>query len=349
MQVGSRSLLAIIYAMVIVSIALALATVPAFAQSPLGIGASEPSASVATGFLSSVINQINQYQQDFYKALRAALISMRQEPQKLWWLIAMSFAYGVFHAAGPGHGKVVIASYMIANEVQLKRGVLLSFVSALVQGLMAIIVVGATWLILRRIGISTTQTTFGLELASYALIMLIGLWLLWDKSKGLLDNRDTHKHGDDHHAHHAHSHNHNHSDHHGHHHDHHHDHGSTCSNCGHAHMPDPNLLEKNMSLKDAWSVIMAVGIRPCSGAIIVLTFSLLNGLYMGGILSVFAMAIGTAITVSALATLAVSAKTLALRFADGSSTLNNFGTMIEILGAILIILFGATLMMAALS
>lgn len=343
MRLGSPNLIAMKYAMILLCITLAAAAVPAFAQSPLGIGASEPSTSVATGAFSGVINQINQYQQDFYQALRTALIAMREEPQKLWWLIAMSFAYGVFHAAGPGHGKVVIASYMIANELQLKRGVLLSFVSALVQGLMAVIVVGATWLILRRLGISTTQTTFGLELASYALIMLIGIWLLWEKSKGLLANRTKNKHN---HAHHTDSHDHAHSHHQEHHH---HDHGATCSTCGHAHMPDPALLEKNLSLKDAWSVIMAVGIRPCSGAIIVLTFSLLNGLYMGGILSVFAMAIGTAITVSVLATLAVSAKTLALRFTDGSSTFNNFGAMIEILGAALIILFGVTLMMAALS
>lgn len=359
----------------------------ALAQSPLGIGASDPSTSVPSGIFSSLISAINQYQQEFYQALRETLVAMRNEPSNLWWLIAMSFAYGVFHAAGPGHGKVIIASYMIANEVQLKRGILLSFVSALAQGVMAIIVVGATWLVLRHLGVTSTQTTFGLELLSYGLIIAIGLWLLWRKSAPLLQKMTIHQivpghtalataaAPSDHHSHHAHHHHHHahiqshgptcghhhdddnghhhHNHHHAHHHEHHHEHKAAahevCPSCGHAHMPDPSLLDEKLNLKDTWSVIMAVGIRPCSGAIIVLTFSLLNGLYMGGILSVFAMAIGTAITVSLLAILAVTAKNVALRLSDGSGTAHRIGTLIEILGALIIILFGVSLMSAALN
>lgn len=332
----------VVWMSAVILLVMILASNLAFAHTPLGIGASDTPVSVSTGPFAGLMNKINQYQQDFYRALRTALIAMREEPQKLWWLIAMSFAYGIFHAAGPGHGKVIIASYIVANDVQLKRGVLLSFIAAIAQGLMAVLVVGATWFILRRLGISTTQTTFGLELASYGLIVAIGLWLLWRKAKSYIlariKKREMTQDGHGHHH-----------THHDGHHDHSHSADGTCNSCGHAHMPSPAALSKELSLKDAWSVIMAVGIRPCSGAIIVLTFSLLNGLYMGGILSVFAMAIGTAITVSLLATLAVSAKTLALRFADGTSGAHHLGALVEIFGALLIILFGVTLMMAALN
>ena len=70
--------------------------------------------------------------------------------------------------------------------------------------------------------------------------------------------------------------------------------------------------------KTAWSAVAAVGIRPCSGALIVLSFALLNGLWVGGLLSVLAMSIGTAITVSALATIAVTAKNWAVLVSRGA-------------------------------
>ena len=102
------------------------------------------------------------------------------------------------------------------------------------------------------------------------------------------------------------------------------------------------------SLADAWTAIMAVGLRPCSGAIFVLTFSFLNGLYLGGILSVFAMSVGTAITVSILATIAVTAKDAALKFAGDGSAGVVIGNTLEILAAIFITLFGLMFLMASL-
>lgn len=114
-------------------------------------------------------------------------------------------------------------------------------------------------------------------------------------------------------------------------------------------MPAPQALGgERFSLKEAFSAVVAVGLRPCSGAIIVLTFSLLNGLYLGGILSVFAMSLGTAITVSTLAILAVSAKGVALRFAGEGSAAMRLGTAIEIAGAFFVMAMGIILFLAAL-
>lgn len=102
------------------------------------------------------------------------------------------------------------------------------------------------------------------------------------------------------------------------------------------------------SVADAWTAIMAVGLRPCSGAIFVLTFSFLNGLYLGGVLSVLAMSIGTAITVSILATIAVTAKDTALKIAGDGSTGVAIGNVLEILAALFIIFFGLTFLLASL-
>ena len=333
----------------------------AHAQSPLGIGSAEPGLAPTGGLLGSLFAWINSQQQAFYRMLTGALKNMRDNPWAASTLVGLSFAYGVFHAAGPGHGKAVISSYMLANEIELKRGVLLSFLSSLLQGVVAILLVGAAYLVLRGTAISMSEATRALETASYALIAAFGAWLLyrklWSRNRRLapVEVYAMAPHGeawghDRRHAHAGHDHDHHHHDHH---HDHHHGHahaaGEVCSTCGHAHAPDPALLKgERFALREAWSAIIAVGLRPCSGALIVLSFALLNGLYLGGILSVLAMSIGTAITVSILATLAVTAKGAAMRFAGGGSAALRVGNAIEILGALLVLVLGLVLLGASL-
>ncbi len=346
----------------------------ALAQSSLGIGAAEPAIS-PTGPFASTLQWINTQQQAFYRTLTSALKAMREDGSKLWVLIGLSFAYGVFHAAGPGHGKAVISSYMLANEVALRRGVILSFASALLQGATAIILMGVVFLALRGTSISMTDAAWFLETVSFGLIAAFGAWLLWRKLTGLIptrvpapqpmhslsaahvhehknDHSHEHRPGDDCHDHHHQMHEHacGHEHHHGHDHLHGHAPGEVCPSCGHSHAPDPTLLTgERFDWKTASSAIAAVGIRPCSGALIVLTFAFLNSLWLGGILSVLAMSIGTAITVSVLATLAVTAKNWAVALSGGNRAGNHIHTAIEIGGAALVMLLGLTLLAASLA
>ncbi|KRB32978.1 delayed-early response protein/equilibrative nucleoside transporter [Mesorhizobium sp. Root695] len=372
----------------------------AHAQSSLGIGVNDGMAPT-TGPFAHILMWINLRQQEFYRALATAMKAMRQDGSKIWILIGLSFAYGIFHAAGPGHGKAVISSYMVANEVALRRGILLSFVSALLQGLTAVAVMGVAYFVLRGTTISMTDAAWFMEIMSFALVTLFGAWLLWRKlgpsilrlfGKGpayslsaahaghshgghshgghshVGHSHTGHSHAAHDHSAHAHSHalhahaDHNHAvqdhshDHGAHDHDHHdhahHDHaaGEVCDTCGHSHAPDPALLSGDrFDWRTAWSAVAAVGIRPCSGALIVLSFALLNGLWLGGLLSVLAMSLGTAITVSALATLAVTAKNWAVYFAGDGRMGNRIHSIVEIGGAAFVFLFGLLLLSASLA
>ncbi|QND62754.1 nickel/cobalt transporter [Mesorhizobium loti] len=362
----------------------------AHAQSSLGIGVNDGMAPT-TGPFAHILMWINLRQQEFYRALATAMKAMRQDGSKIWILIGLSFAYGIFHAAGPGHGKAVISSYMVANEVALRRGILLSFVSALLQGLTAIAVMLLAYFVLRGTTVSMTDAAWFMEIMSYVFVTLFGAWLLWRKlgpsilrlfgrgpAYSLSAAHAGHSHGGhshgghshvghshtghshaahDHSAH-AHSHAlHAHADHNhavqDHSHDHaHHDHaaGEVCDTCGHSHAPDPALLSGDrFDWRTAWSAVAAVGIRPCSGALIVLSFALLNGLWLGGLLSVLAMSLGTAITVSALATLAVTAKNWAVYFAGDGRMGNRIHSIVEIGGAAFVFLFGLLLLSASLT
>jgi ABC-type nickel/cobalt efflux system permease component RcnA len=319
----------------------------AHAQSSLGIGTNE-AMTPSIGLFAGWMNWINVQQQAFYRSLTGALKAMRDDGSKLWVMVGLSFAYGVFHA------------YMLANEVALRRGIMLSFISAFLQALTAIVVMTLVFLVLRGTSVSMTDATWFLEIASYALITAFGAWLLRRKAlppllrlvgaappRSLSAAHATHPS-------HSHAHGHDH-DHHGHQHGHSshghsHAEGEICESCGHSHAPDPSLISGDQfNWRSAWTAVAAVGLRPCSGALIVLSFAFLNGLWAGGVLSVFAMALGTAITVSALATLAVTAKNWAVAVAGDGRVGNRVHATIEIAGAASVFMLGLLLLTASLA
>lgn len=334
----------------------------AHAQSSLGIGTAEVTTA-PSGPFAGVFMEILAVQRQFFVELRQALVALRDGQGGLLWLAGLSFVYGVFHAAGPGHGKAVLSSYMLANEVALRRGVVLSFAAALVQALSAIVVVALGWFALRGTGLSMTDLAFGLELGSYAMIALLGGWLLLRKGWPLVRlaaqrlralapmprgglafaGRGTFTgvggpavpsglqassgYGadvcDD-------------------------PSGDACD-CGRPHIIDARLLEgPAFRWRTALATVVAIGLRPCSGAIVVLTFALMNGLYGAGGLSVLAMALGTAITVSAIATVAVSGKGLALLAGQSGGWGRGLRIGLEASGALLLMVVGLGLFLASL-
>lgn len=316
---------------------------------PLGIAPPETGGGANWGGpLAPLLAKIAAWQSDFYSRLTASLGELDENFSALWLLLGLSFLYGVFHAAGPGHGKAVITAYLLASGETLRRGVVIAFAAAFVQATVAILLAAIVFWILNRTASAMTSVTNVLEIGSYALIVAIGIWLLWTRIRG---HRHVHAHAlgaaavqpGDNHAPHHHDH-----DHHGHaHHDHaghdHHDHG-------HSHAPDPRRLGERLTFASAWTAILAVGIRPCTGALIVLSFALAQGLFLAGVASTLVMAVGTGLTVAALATLAVVARDAALRLTSRrSATIAVVGRTIEIGGALAVLVLGLLLLGGALS
>jgi len=210
------------------------------------------------------------------------------------------------------------------------------------------------------------------ELASYAGIALLGLWLIWRKGRGLISALGLHgadAHGQEHEraphdhareqAHHDHAHAHH--DHHDHAHAHAHGHGHAKAaapgahvhdeHCGHFHAPSPEMLtDRNFSWRTAILTVFAAGARPCSGAILVLVFALAQGIFIAGVAATFAMSMGTAITTGALAAMAVLAKGLAVRFlGEGSERGVLAVRALELVAAILVFLLGVSLLTGSLA
>jgi len=297
------------------------------AQHPFGVGISE-GGGAATGFTGWILG----LQASFEHMLSASVRDISLGVSALPFLMGRGFVYGALHAAGPGHGKAVIASYMLANERALRRGTMIAFAAAFLQGCVAIALVGVLALIIHATALTMRLTAHMIELTSFAFIAALGAWLIWRKGMNFYhiwqqgrvkntsafvcepcDNTDaSHEHGPD---------------------------------CGHIHMPDPAQFQRrDFSWRQACITVVAAGARPCSGAILILVFALAQGVFLAGVAATFAMSLGTALTTCSLAALAVFAKDLALRL-FGAQTRR--GTLIaaggEFVAALLVFVFGIAL------
>src|SRR5207302_1608116 len=313
------------------------------AQNPFG--GPRPGAA-AEPQIGGIVGWILAKQSEFYREISATIRAAKSYGSAVWTLLTISFAYGIFHAAGPGHGKAVISSYLVANQETARRGIVLSFASAMLQALVAVVVVGICAWLLNATAKTMCGAEKGIEIASYALIAAFGARLVWTKGGSFMRALSAKPvpvmamaaaHG--HHGHgHAHDHGHHHHDHHDH--DHVHD-----EHCGHSHGPTPDQLVGPGGWQRGLGAIFAVGLRPCSGAILVLVFALAQGLFWAGIAATFVMGLGTAITVATIAIVAVSARGLAQRLSagrEGGGTLIMRG--IEFGAAGLVLLFGLGLL-----
>ncbi len=332
-------------ALVFIAVLLVTAAIDAALAQPFGMTRAA-SPSEYGGFAGWILAK----QAEFYRMLSGTIRASKTDGSAAYTLFGISFLYGIFHAAGPGHGKAVISSYLVANDETWRRGIALSFASAILQAFTAIAIVGIAAALLGATAKAMGNTVRVIEIVSYALIVVIGLRLLWVKGRAFLKllRGGTHEHHQHDHGH-AHDHGHHHRGHghgHAHGHDHHHhDHDDEASAWGHAHAPEPRELTGRHWLRHGLSAIVAVGLRPCSGAIIVLVFALAQGLFWIGVASTFLMGLGTAITVAAIATLAVGARGLAGRFAKakpGAGMILIRG--LETAAALVIIVFGAALL-----
>lgn len=292
-------------------------------------------------------------QSQFTHLMAARVHALHGDPSAFWGLLALGVGYGVFHAAGPGHGKALIASYMMANERSLRRGVVMALLAALLQAVVAVSLVAVAALIVNATASEMNAAADWLTFASCAGVAGLGLWLSWRKGRALL--AALHRYLERRQAFSAvpafaglawrqpprtlsaaafrsvsp-------------------ENALVSEDCCAPLAPDAASLNGPLRWREAAGTVVAAGARPCAGAILVLVFSLTQGLFASGIAAVFAMAVGVAVTTGALAWMAVFAKTAAVRFAGAE---DSRGALVargfEFVAALAVFAFGAALMFAA--
>ncbi|NLW06148.1 MAG: nickel/cobalt transporter [Pseudomonadaceae bacterium] len=292
---------------------------------------------------------IMQKQRQYHRSLseKVERLSEQKTWENTWLLVLLSFLYGVFHAAGPGHGKAVLTTYLLTQPEKLRQGVQLSFLAALLQGVTAIALVSLLVLGFGWLAKEAFASVVYIEAASFLLVALLGLVLVLRGVKPLLPVRKKAQFklitsnqplqfsplktplalefSANALA------------------------SSACKACGRAHHLAPEQLAGRNRLQSL-GLVFSIGLRPCSGAVLVLVATHLLGLWWIGVLATLAMALGTALTVTLLAILAVQARKLAKRLLKlQSKAAGRLGAVLALLGGIFIFLLGISLFLGSLS
>lgn len=238
-------------------------------------------------------------QRNVQNGMAASLRALRAgDSTALIGLWTLCLTYGFVHAAGPGHGKLVIGGYAMGVRVSARKVAGLAALSSMAQAMVAIVFVGVAVTLLDWGRAQMTQVADQMIAPlSYLLIALLGVWIvlrgirkLWRRRKPV----------------------------------HHHDHDHICSDCGHAHAPTPQQAQAVTTWRDAVAVIGVIAIRPCTGAIFLLILTYALGLFWVGVIGVLIMGLGTAAFTGIVALAAVGARESALAqaaSAKGTATL----------------------------
>jgi ABC-type nickel/cobalt efflux system permease component RcnA len=293
----------------------------------------------AVGALDGLAGWLAEAQRAAQDRLAGAIRALRGgEPGALAAFWAVCFGYGVLHAAGPGHGKLVIGGYGAARRVPVGRLAGLALAASLAQAAVAVALVYALVAVLGLArGAVEGAAADWLTPVGHALIAGLGLWLIWRGASGLRRLSPApasapaarHPHDHDHaqaHGHaHAHDHAHSHAD----------DDHAHGPGCGHAHGPSLAEVEAVTGWRDAAVLVAGIAVRPCSGALFVLVLTWQLGIALAGVIGAFVMGLGTALVTVGVAVLAVWAREGVLAGAGGGRLARVLPLMELTVGAVL--------------
>ncbi|MFW0699088.1 nickel/cobalt transporter [Pantoea sp. R13S299] len=285
-------------------------------------------------YWSQILLQSVLWQKDLHRQMTQLLQQVAEQPHKAGLsLVIFSLLYGVLHALGPGHGKVVIATFLATHPSRVRTSIRLTLLASLLQGSVAIVLVTVMLVVLKTSSRQLHLSSFWLEKGSYLLVIGLGVMIgyralrsLWralrPRPAPVFRAFQPHPH---------------------------HQHDEQCG-CGHAHLPTPQQMNGNVSWKTQLLVVVSMGLRPCSGAIMMLLFAKVIGVYGWGILSAAVMAVGTALTISAIGLLVQQARSVAQRLAQPGAAPGMTRLLIPVLaltGSLVLIVAGIALWQSA--
>lgn len=274
-------------------------------------------SSVFPNVMDWAVTQQRAFQNEMATAVRA----IRSGAPGGWAaLLLAAGAYGVVHAAGPGHGKFLIGGVGLASAATLSRMVALAVASSLAQALWAVLIVyGGFSLLQLSAQHMTVLAEDWLAPASYMAIGFVGIILAVRGVRVLM--RQTASTSD--HAEHGH--------------DGHHD-------CGHAHGPSPAQAASLKTFREAVGLVASIAIRPCTGAIFLLVIAWQLDIKVAGFAAVVTMGLGTAILTSAVAVSSVAVRGMTLFSSGQAGVLSVAAPVLQIIAGVVILWFSLGLL-----
>ena len=217
--------------------------------------------------------------------------------------LAVALFWGAAHALSPGHGKAIVAAYLVGTRGTARHAVYLGGIVTITHTI-GVFALGLVTLALSEFIVPEDLYPW-LNLASAILVVAVGVTVLRARLRGARGHRHGHDHHHGHdHEHGAHAHDHGHSHDHGHGHPH-HDGRAHSHDHGHSHVPEPG---------NGWRGLLGVGISggllPCPSALVVLLAAISLHRVGYGLVLIVAFSLGLAATITAIGILAVKARDL---------------------------------------
>lgn len=232
------------------------------------------------------------------------------------WLLVGAFFYGVLHAIGPGHGKFIVTTYLSTNQESLLAARVVPFIGSLMQGVSAILFVFILAVGFNLASGDLSTSRWYVEKISAVMIGAFGLFVIYQALNGLRPRKLTisalkplHQHD------------------------------QSCG-CGH-HGVGASLVQSDW--KTRLGVILAIGARPCSGAIMILLFANALGIVTWGIAAVMTMALGTALSILGLSLAVRYARERTVALFGGASGQRWVMPAVKIAGGVMLMLFATVL------
>ncbi len=303
-------------------LALVLASPLCFAQevpNPFTAQNTRPRTGLFTEITSGATSLLFSVMAPVQKMLNESLASMTRALQGsrslggLLLVALLALAYGIFHAAGPGHGKTIVSSFLLANEGNIRQSFIIGYLVAIVHALSALTVVLVLYYLIRGIfATGVEQANHYIQLVTFAVITAIGAVMLVRRSMG-----KTHTHG------------------------HHHEHPEP----DHAQGPEAGLTMRNLL-----GIAIPAGVIPCPGAVAVVLFALSLHMLAVSILAVSSISLGMGTTISATGAVVIMVKRGAIRAVAGTHEERDtkIRRAVEIGGAAILFLFGLVFFLAQL-
>lgn len=307
----------------------------------IGLGLLLGAAWLIWQFYPTILFKVSEWQRQFNLELSQALKSLQaNRTQAGFSLIAVSFLYGVFHAVGPGHGKFILTSYLALEQTKLSQAIRISLVSAIVQGLVAIALVTIVVAIFTLSRQYFNLTLQWIERGSFAIMIAFGSYWLYQAWRELLqlsqskrlkvkkilqispENRPLTPRFSVHHSH------------------------SEHCGCGHRHLPSSKEMAQAIDWQSRLMLVLSIGLRPCSGAVLVLFLAYTQDLYYWGVFSALAMAMGTGLTLSLFALMVLMARNRAVQMGKwylSFGSRRSLGLVLKCLAGLCVMLLGITL------
>ena len=250
---------------------------------------------------------LQRLQNQWQRDLAAQLLALRRHGNDATtWLTlsSLGFLYGILHAIGPGHGKAIIATFTLSQPTARRQTLAIAIGGALMQGVSAILWVALAMGLLHLLMPDAVNHSHWLNRANAALIIAIGAYILYR-------HRPRRRH----------------------------DAHCACGHHDHHHHDTPAT-----STLSPWAAIVAIGIRPCSGAVISLAAAWSWSLIGAGIAMTLAIACGTALTIATIAMLCYHGRQhLARRLTHDGARLARLTRTLALAGGLILILLGALL------